>query len=219
MPRKKTTKKKTTKNQPQITQIKDNLNALLPTEIDYSQLNINQIRFIYNYLINGMNATQAYKDAGYKPTTDNTAAVKGYELVRNGKITPIIQAYVKEWILVQKNDVHKRILDVLYAQAFYDPSIFIKPDGSPKFTRWSQIPEQYRVCVKGIETKAYGKDAHIQKTVIQLVDREKSLEKLTKYLELFNNAEKNAMELELSKESKKALQALYEKSGEEIEGG
>lgn len=49
-----------------------------------------QKRFVEEYLID-LNATQAYKRAGYSASNDNVAGVEAFKLLKNPKITDAIQ--------------------------------------------------------------------------------------------------------------------------------
>lgn len=56
-----------------------------------ARLTAKQKRFIEEYLID-LNATRAYKAAGYSVRSDNAAGVEGHKLLRN----PKINFYLKE---------------------------------------------------------------------------------------------------------------------------
>ena len=68
-----------------------------------------------------------------------------------------------------KADIPQTMLQQLQIQASYDPSMFIKVNGTANFKDWSEIPLEYRCCIEGIDPKT-GK--------VQLVNREKAREKL-----------------------------------------
>ncbi|HEV9865599.1 TPA: terminase small subunit, partial [Streptococcus pneumoniae] len=50
-----------------------------------SGLRIKQKRFADEYIISG-NATEAYKKAGYRVSSDRVAGVEGHKLLKNPKI-------------------------------------------------------------------------------------------------------------------------------------
>lgn len=58
-------------------------------------LTAKQRRFIEEYLID-LNATRAYKAAGYSVKSDNAAAVEGHKLLRNPKIAEEVQKAMEE---------------------------------------------------------------------------------------------------------------------------
>lgn len=58
-------------------------------------LTAKQKRFIEEYLID-LNATRAYKAAGYSVKSDNAAAVEGHKLLRNPKIASEVQKAMDE---------------------------------------------------------------------------------------------------------------------------
>lgn len=55
------------------------------------KLTIKQTKFADEYIISG-NATESYKIAGYKYSSDNMASVEGHKLLRN----PKVKAYIDE---------------------------------------------------------------------------------------------------------------------------
>lgn len=55
-----------------------------------SKLTPKQKAFADNYLINGYNATQAYKDAGYKWKTETVASASSSKLLGNSSVTDYI---------------------------------------------------------------------------------------------------------------------------------
>ena len=89
-----------------------------------------------------------------------------------------------------KLTIPKSLMNQLVVQATYDPSMFFNPDGSVAFNEWDEIPEEYRCCVEGIETKAYGRDGTTLLTTIKLVDREKARKYLLKVCPGLLEAEK-----------------------------
>lgn len=59
------------------------------------KLTIKQQKFADEYIISG-NATEAYKKAGYKYSSDNMASVEGHKLLRNPKVKSYIEEQMKE---------------------------------------------------------------------------------------------------------------------------
>jgi len=141
---------------------------------------------IAEYTINGFNGTEAYlMHIGKKGMTRGTAAAQMSEMLKKPKIQSALRLLIDRWLGEQKSTFEKRIIEQLNIQAFYDPSMFIDTEGSAKFKSWDDIPEQYRCCVEGIETRYYGKDAEQSATTIKLVNRVKAREELSKYITLF----------------------------------
>ena len=66
-----------------------------------AELTAKQETFIDHYLTNGGNIGQAYRDSGYKCSTDATAYVGGSKLLRNTKV-------VDQILLRKKNSVDKQ---------------------------------------------------------------------------------------------------------------
>lgn len=86
-------------------------------------LTAKQQLFVKEYLVD-LNATQAYKAAGYSVKSDNAAAVEGHKLLRNPKIAAEIkQAMDKraEKVEIKAEQVLQRWIDI----AFADPNEII----------------------------------------------------------------------------------------------
>ena len=60
-----------------------------------SGLTIKQKRFADEYIISG-NATEAYKKAGYRASSDRVAGVEGHKLLKNPKIKSYIDERLKQ---------------------------------------------------------------------------------------------------------------------------
>jgi hypothetical protein len=143
------------------------------------QLRPKQIMFIYYYCANGFNATKAYRSAGYEANNAGAAAdaMASRESVREG-----IRRYLEALLTGAKLGLENKIFNVLWNRAFYLPSTFVNPDGSPIFEKWEDIPEDLQVCIDSIETKAFGKDAALLITSVKLANREWALAELNKYI-------------------------------------
>ena len=60
-----------------------------------NELTIKQKRFADEYIISG-NATEAYKKAGYRTSSDRVAGVEGHKLLKNPKIKSYIDERLKQ---------------------------------------------------------------------------------------------------------------------------
>lgn len=60
-----------------------------------NELTIKQKRFADEYIISG-NATEAYKKAGYRASSDRVAGVEGHKLLKNPKIKTYIDERLKQ---------------------------------------------------------------------------------------------------------------------------
>jgi hypothetical protein len=130
-----------------------------------------------------------------------------------------------------KTNLPQILLEQLYAQATYDPGMFIDKNGDPKFKDWDEIPENYRCCVEGIETNWHGKDADRKSVKIKLVDREKARKYLTKLCpsifvpekleHVIKTIDKEGKEvgIDYSKMSEEELRTLYKKISEREKNG
>ncbi len=59
-----------------------------------NDLTVKQKKFADGYIISG-NATEAYKEAGYRVSSDRVASVEGHKLLRNPKVKIYIDERLK----------------------------------------------------------------------------------------------------------------------------
>lgn len=172
-----------------------------------------QIKFICYYCQLGFNATEAYKQAGYKYKNNNSASATSSGMLRQPNIKKGIRMYLDEALGVFKDKLEKEIFDMLYRQMTYDPFMFINTDGSPKFKKPEDIKPEWRCCIKAIETKLYGQ-SETRITKITLVDREQAVEKLAKYITMF----KDTLEINwnITDSKRKELDDIYNNHKNEI---
>ncbi|MGD8707057.1 MAG: hypothetical protein PVI88_00050 [Nitrosopumilaceae archaeon] len=101
-------------------------------------------------------------------------SVKANELHSYPYIQQCVELIEKDHIKKIKKTLPQSMLEQLVIHATYDPSMFFTPRGRVAFKTWEEIPEKYRCCVEGIETRAYGKDGNVRISTIKLVDRDKA---------------------------------------------
>jgi len=154
--------------------------------------------FAWYYVYNGNNKSDAYRRAFFskynkkldKLEFDENAKIEHEKKKKynwSSKVVSISsQIYAKLYIqeairriqeaLIRdlKFDLPQSIVEQLHVQATYDPSMFIDVEGRPLIKSLKDIPEKYRCCIEGIETKYYGKNADKKVTSIKLVDRDKA---------------------------------------------
>lgn len=175
-------------------------------------LRLKELKFVAEYITNGFNAVQAYINSGYKAKNYRNCGILGSKMFERPGVIQAVQDHIDRWMAEKKIELNEKIIDVLYCQAFYDPAMFITPRGKPRFENWEEIPEKWRCCIEGITTKAYGKDALVQLTEISLVSRERSLERLAKFLTIFKIDETD-VPVRLSKDTEERLSALFNGTG------
>lgn len=156
--------------------------------------------FCKEYLVD-LNATQAYKRAGYSVKSDNAAGVEGSKLLRNPKIdarikelmeerskrTEITQDFVLQelYAIAKANGSH-------YSQVVEEPIIqngkyVLDPDtGKVKtyktvdMTPTNKLDEEQRKAIAGIKETKYGID-------VSTYDKVKALELLGRHLGMFKD--------------------------------
>ncbi len=156
--------------------------------------------FCKEYLID-LNATQAYKRAGYSAKSDNIAAVEASKLLRN----PKVEARIKELMdnRSKRTEVTAdKVLAELAAIAFAKGSDFAKVVDEPIISNGSyvmdpdtgkiktyksvevfptdKIPEDKQKAIAGIKEGKYGID-------VSTYDKVKALELLGRHLGMFKD--------------------------------
>jgi hypothetical protein len=175
-----------------------------------------EILFIAEYLTNNLQQTKAYLKVycNNDKSKYGLSGVESHKLLKKPKIKSAIAKVLDEWLGSKKLKLEYEIINRLYKRAFYDPFLFINPDGSPTFKKKEDIPEKWRCCIEGIETKAYGKDATTKITTIRLVDQDKALDKLAKYITLFK--ENIEVTHTMTDETENLLKKVYDEGMESI---
>lgn len=149
--------------------------------------------FVDEYLVD-LNATRAYKVAGYSVKSDNAAAVEGHKLLRN----PKIEIYLKE----RMNDREKRteitqdkVLKELAKIGFADIKDFLEyrtaktvvthdEDGEPviDYQQIIDVIDSKDVDTSVIQEVSIGKDGTFK---FKLYDKQKALVDIGKHLGMF----------------------------------
>lgn len=117
-------------------------------------------------------------------------SVRSAKLYNKGYTQQAIELIEKDYQRKIKKYIPQSMLKQLVIQATYDPSMFFLPNGDVAFKTWNEIPVEYRCCVEGIETRAYGKNADTLITTIKLVKREEARKHLLKVCPGLLEAEK-----------------------------
>lgn len=151
-----------------------------------------QKNFVNEYLID-LNATQAYKRAGYSASSDAIAATEGFKLLRNPKIENEISKRIKE--REHRTEITQdEVLRELAAIAFADITDFVEiEDGNVKIRNTGLIPKEKLRAVTGIKEGANGIE-------VKLGSKEKTLELLGRHLGMFRDkVEVSGMDKEKAK--------------------
>lgn len=165
------------------------------------------LKFAAEWLLNGHNATDAYMRHCAAPgTMRSSATVEASRVLARTEVQQAIKFVLEESIGKIKADLEDKILNTLWRRAFYDPAQFLTTDGEPKFNHLEDVPEEWRCCIEGIESQYFGKDADQKVIKIKLADRDKAMDRLAKYIDLFR--ERDAKKIDLGKESLDALTSM-----------
>lgn len=143
-----------------------------------TKLTPKQERFCEEYLVD-LNATQAYKRAGYSVKSDNAAAVESQKLLRNPKIHEQLSDLRKAQS--ERTEITAdRVLAELAAIAFADRTKIsnIRENGEIAFTPTDNLSADVKKTISGIECGKYG-------IKVSTCDKVKALELLCKHLGIF----------------------------------
>ena len=153
-----------------------------------------QARFVTEYL-KDLNATQAYKRAGYKCKSDDVAGALASRLLGNEKVARALEA--RKARLLQAADLTtERTLREIARIAYFDPRKMMGEDGQP--VALHQLDDDTAAAINGLEVleeyEGSGEDrklvGHVKK--YKIADKNAALEKAAKILGLFekDNAQK-----------------------------
>lgn len=171
------------------------------------KLEAKYLKFAAEWLMNGHNATEAYVRHVARPGTKrDCACVDASRALARAEVQQAIKAVLEESIGKMKADLEDKILNTLWRRAFYDPAQFLTTDGEPKFNHLEDVPEEWRCCIESIESQYFGKDADQKVIKVKLADRDKAMDRLAKYIDLFR--ERDAKKIDLGKESLDALTSM-----------
>ena len=138
-----------------------------------------------------LNATAAYKRAGYKHRNDNVAAVEASKLLRNPKVAAYIEKRMQDRqqrVEIDADYVIKRLQEIDQMDVFdiLNDDMSLKPI--------SQWPRTWRLSISGIDLSelVMGGESEQDRTVrllkkIKWPDKVKNLELLGRHFGIFND--------------------------------
>ena len=194
-----------------------------------NQLTQLHIRFCEHYVANGGNAKQAMLDAGYSPTTADSAS--GFLLTK-----PIVRDYIARLQVPRRRKIEAtadRVLEELCRIAFSDPRELYDEWG--RLRPIHELEDHVAATVSEVKEEIISRkgDSDDEKEVrtkrVKLWDKMKALEMLAKHLKLYADTAPTAVNFfqvnslqELSDDERAALRALAEarvrRSSQLIEG-
>jgi phage terminase small subunit len=150
-----------------------------------------QQRFVEEYLVD-LNATQAYRRAGYAAKTDDIARAASSRLLANVNVTAAIQQAKEarsKRVEISQDSVLNEIAKLGFANML--DYITVQPDGTA-FVDLTKLTREQAAAIQEITTEEYtegkGDDAReVRKVKLKLADKKGSLELLGKHLALFTD--------------------------------
>lgn len=141
--------------------------------------------FCLEYL-KDLNATAAYKRAGYKARTDHVAEVEGHKLLRNPEIAKKIQEAMNK--RAEKLEITaERVLTEIARIAYVDISRAYDEKG--RLLPLHEMPEDVRRAISGVEVAEERVDGVVVGEVrkVKFWDKKGSLDLLGRHLKLFTD--------------------------------
>jgi len=142
------------------------------------QLSTNDKLFAMEYCSNGFNMFLAYK-AVHKKAVASTISSRASIIAKKPEVRAFIRSYLKEILDRYKDSLHYQIIDIYRLRAFYNPLEII--DSSGELIKPLEELGELAKVVEGIERRPT-KEGTVTKVILS--NREKSLEMLTKYMNL-----------------------------------
>jgi phage terminase small subunit len=186
-------------------------------------LNSQQKRFVEEYLVS-LNATDAYRKAGYKAHGFNVAEVNASRLLRNAKVAAVINAAKIE--RSKRNEISAdRVLQEAACLAFLDIRQLYDDQGN--LLPLSQWPDDVAAAVAGIESVQQYEYIDGEKVPagvlkkIRLWDKPGQLTLLAKHLRLLNEQPANTVvnvQVNIKTTLSEAFQRAYGTTGVDANG-
>lgn len=147
---------------------------------------IKEAAFAAEYLITKFNARQAMKNID-PALTESSATSLGSTLLRSPVVQQLLYEYTSTWLRGKAFELEHNLIETLQALAFYDVSSFINPDGTPRFSKWEEIPVPLRRCIEGIEVRFFGAQANRQTVNFTFAKRNDALKTIASYVAIMRN--------------------------------
>ena len=119
--------------------------------------------------------------------TESSASSLGSGLLRSPVVQQLLYDYTSTWLRGKAFELEHNLMETLQALAFYDVSNFINPDGTPKFSKWEEIPVPLRRCIEGIEVRFFGAQANRQTINFTFAKRNEALKTIANYVAIMRN--------------------------------
>ena len=145
-------------------------------EVKQKNLSEKQLKFAYNYVTNGFNASKAYIGAGYKTENPNVLACN---LLSKPYIRELVRKVIDRELDQYKDTIQYEIIEKSIAIITADISDFVTEKGERKFDKWEEVESKAVESVK----KDYNARGD-EKWSIKLHDPMPYIELLNRYLEL-----------------------------------
>jgi hypothetical protein len=151
------------------------------------------------------NATAAYVRA-YPRASEETARRNASRLLTKTDIQEYMSGVLSEIIKRERFPLERRILDYWTRRAFYDPAEIVDSKGALLRPLEELSRRGLSTCIEGIETRII---QGVETTKVKLVDRDKALEMLGKYIQMIKPQTQKIEIGGLSDEARARLALLY----------
>lgn len=156
--------------------------------IDLSDLNLNarELKYVAAYCSNGFKSSEAARQAGYSSNRKEFSGAYASEMNRRPKIAEAVKRFVDSVLGPYKLKLEYEVLDVYYKRAFYTVDKFYATNaaGDTNLIPLEQIPDEWKCCIDGVETRSTGGMNPILWNEYKLANRDTALQTLLKMVQL-----------------------------------
>jgi hypothetical protein len=174
------------------------------------KLTLEEACYAVYYILNGRDGKLAYSQAYKIPLSEIVRGSEAYYgnlcLNSDPRIQEAAEKILDRFFLYKKEDLKKRLLEILQEQAFYDPAEIIKTSGILR-DEIEHLPLPLRCVIRSVKTKA-GKDGKPASMEVELADRMAAVKILGDYAGIASPV-KSELSLSISKEEEKELSYMF----------
>lgn len=153
----------------QNTILENSIQKHIGIKVDDLGLSIQELRFVREVCTRGFDYAKAHEIAGFVGENYYDHRIEGRKLAAKENIAEAIKRFIDVAIGPYIETLQYEVVEKLRNMATWDVLDFFNDDGSVK--QLSDIPEDKRVAIEGVNIRFYGKDAQRKVVEFKLTDR------------------------------------------------
>lgn len=175
-----------------------------------------ELAFICEMVSNGCDKVKAYSAiySDGKEKITETQYRKIGSILRKEEVKQLLRRGIQKRMSESLDNLDSRLLDTYITRAFYDMKDFVYDDGEPK--PLSDIPENLRCVIDGVEKKYYGKDAEAYTVTYKYANRDQALKVLSEFMHMVRPTSEVTVTSTVEENAEDEAQRLSEMSYEEL---